>query len=62
MTPSIVEGIFQLFPACEINYGWAKRERRRHFDAIVEGGIRFRHAKNPFGGSADEIFRNDVAR
>ena len=37
-------------------------ERRRHFDAIVEGGIRFRHAKNPFGGSADEIFRNDVAR
>ena len=39
-----------------------KRERRRHFDAIVEGGIRFRHAKNPFGGSADEIFRNDVAR
>ena len=26
MTPSIVEGIFQLFPACEINYGWGQSE------------------------------------
>ena len=26
MTPSIVEGLFQLFPACEINYGWGQSE------------------------------------
>ena len=26
MTSSIVEGIFQLFPTCEINYGWGQSE------------------------------------